>query len=212
MTSDKLLILVIVFFFLGCRVSCGNMNENFAWTGGDCTCENYRKCKENSSCKTSHAQGAGCSNSKITTFDRKLKTPDKCSSTAGLKTYANVRGQQGRTYSANNFQAYRPNFPNTVTIPVQRVQTQCPACNSCCPTQQVVRTQVPLAANRGSYQIINSSANAFGTGINTVGADNSCGMCRNACCSPVCRSCGMPGNGILHKNCASMCGNIVGNR
>lgn len=188
MNSDKLLILVIVFFFLGCRVSCGNMNENFAWTGGACNCLNYKKCKETSSCSTSDAQ-AICTNSQIRSFRRKLKTPQKCASTAGLNTYANVRGK-ARQYNANNFRAYRPNFPTTVTAPVQRVQTQCPACpvcpacNSCCPTQQAQRRV--FAANTGSYQVNRNAGNAFGQNVQGVDCSMSLAGIAAGCANPTC--------------------------
>lgn len=199
MNSENLLIFVIVFFLLGCRVSCGNLSEGFAWTGGSCTCDNYKKCMETSGCTKSDAQGAGCNNKQIKAFDLKLKTPKKCASTAKLASYANVRGT-ARKYNPNNFQAYRPSLPTTRNVPVQIVRTQCPpcpvcpACNSCCPTQKVVvqrqvQARRPVyAANTGSYQVNRNTGNAFGNNVQ----DTTCNFpgVPAVCHNPIC--CGRP--------------------
>ena len=93
--QQMILILVIAFFLLSCNLSCNGLNENFAWTGGDCTCENYRRCKDTKSCNTSDAQKA-CKNPQIRAFNNMLKTSKKCGSIKRLSTRAKVRVRRGR--------------------------------------------------------------------------------------------------------------------
>lgn len=56
MNSDTLLILIIVFFLLGCNVNCTGMKENFPWNEDwDCNRTNVLKCQSASNCQTSDA-------------------------------------------------------------------------------------------------------------------------------------------------------------
>jgi hypothetical protein len=93
--QQMILILVIAFFLLSCNLSCNGLNENFTWTGGDCTCENYKKCKDTDNCNTSDAQTV-CKNPKIRSFDNMLRNSGNCGSIKRLSTRANVRGRKKR--------------------------------------------------------------------------------------------------------------------
>ena len=217
MNSENLLILVIIFFLLGCRVTCGNMKERFDTSVcvGDMGCaqNTIDNCYKNgfsslankARCKCGLKGGKKCANAKNNSnfvgFAAPVCPPcPACNSCCPNIGYATPRISSSSGGSKPLHQIWAESQGNApLNIPVTQ-QPSNQVYRRVTVTQPIIRTNPSIyASNAGSYQVARLSGNAFGPTVQATDCSLSApAVCYNpdCCATSKCEGVKVPTMGV----------------